>query len=138
MKRATSCVIIRYQLTNPTSDKWYSIYHFICCFSLLHSLVLSLYPLIHRCWETSFHPTFSESTATWEPFLGMLYQSAWCMLAGCAMHIRRWNTFDCVVQFHVSSNEVPYPLFRWGGNAASRYNYVYDVSNVRRRLLITH
>jgi hypothetical protein len=24
---------------------------------------------------------------------------------------------------------VPYPLYRWGGNAVTRYNYVYDVSN---------
>lgn len=28
-----------------------------------------------------------------------------------------------------SSAAVPYPLFRWGGNAATRYNYVYDVTN---------
>lgn len=24
---------------------------------------------------------------------------------------------------------MPYPLYRWGGNAVTRYNYVYDVSN---------
>ena len=23
----------------------------------------------------------------------------------------------------------PYPLYRWGGNAATRYNFQYDMSN---------